>query len=681
MRPEQTSAAEVARLERELAEARQALYEARRAARRADATTEALLRHAPVALSMMDRDLRLLRVNLKWTEQTGLREDEVLGRCIYDVMPWSRMHAALHRRALQGDVVANDEFAFTHVDGTAHSGRLELRPWRTPEGEIGGLFALSLDTTETMRVRDAIRRVEQRLTLALQISESMVWEMSFRDRRLFATGAVTAIYDEPPTFKAFTEDLFVAVHPEDRERVAQVWKRHIEEGRPFRTEYRVKRRDGLSVWVDAVAETLRDDEGRPERVVGVLRNITQSRQDRVAVAMAREAAEAANRAKSEFLANMSHEIRTPLNGVMGVAGALARTALTSDQRQMVELIETSAETLEQLLTDILDLARVEAGRLEIKDEPFDLSALLRATAALFEARAREKWVGFELVMGEGCEGRFVGDAVRLRQILANLLSNAVKFTEAGRVRLRVEAEPDARTGKTALRFVVEDTGIGFDPSVAAELFERFRQADGSITRRYGGSGLGLAISKSLAERMGGQLYATSSPGEGSTFTLALPLPRAAAMETSAEEPAASAPARSERRLHVLLAEDHPTNRRVVELILRAAGVELTSVCNGAEAVEAFSACPFDLVLMDMQMPVMDGLSAIEAIRAHERARGAARTPILTLTANAMPDHARASRRAGADGHLTKPISAQALLDMVGRASLPPGETGSLLEAR
>jgi PAS domain S-box-containing protein len=637
------------------------------------AAFEAFLASSPIAITIFDRDLRFLKVSKFVTDRNGHSEADMIGRRLYDVMPYTRELAPLHQRCLAGEVCGLESWT-AHVPSGILQMRIDFVPWLDADGSVAGIVAASYDITDLVRARDSVRRAEQRLTLALEISQSLVWEMSFRDRRLFATGAVSAIYDEPPTYKAFADDLFVAVHEEDRPRVQVAWKDHIDNGRPFRTEYRINRRDGEDVWVDAVAETLRDEAGAPERVVGVLRNVTQHKQDQIAVVHARVAAETANRAKSEFLANMSHEIRTPLNGVMGVAGALARTELADDQRQMVDLIESSAQTLERLLSDILDLARIEAGRFEIKHETFDLSATLHAVAALFEPKAAEKGVAFELQIAPSCSGSFAGDSVRLRQILTNLLSNAVKFTETGAVRLTVEPAVGGTAAAPRIRFTVEDTGIGFDPAAAPQLFERFQQVDGSITRRYGGSGLGLAISKSLAESMEGSLEASSQPGGGSVFTLNLPLDRVSAHEAAPTEPECVGqlpdigPDRPTPR--ILLAEDHPTNRKVVELILSAIDVDLISVVNGAEAVEATAAQNFDLILMDMQMPVMDGLTAIRAIRARERAEGLTPTPILALTANAMPEHVRASLQAGAGGHLTKPISAQVLLDAVANACAP-----------
>jgi CheY-like chemotaxis protein/anti-sigma regulatory factor (Ser/Thr protein kinase) len=387
------------------------------------------------------------------------------------------------------------------------------------------------------------------------------------------------------------------------------------------------------------------------------------RESAEALKRAADEAAAANRAKSEFLANMSHEIRTPLNGVMGVAGALAKTTLTSAQTEMVSLIETSAKTLETLLSDILDLARIEAGKMELRPEPFDLATSVNACTALFDAAAQAKGLDMEVVIASAALGAYVGDAARIRQILSNLLGNAVKFTQTGRIRLTVQA----RRGETSseLRFEVSDTGIGFDAETKARLFSRFEQADGSITRRFGGSGLGLAICRSLAEAMGGRLEADARPGQGAVFILTVELPRCVGAfdlwcEVSEEE-AAHDPMVGMR---VLLAEDHPTNRRVVELILGAAGVDLTCVENGAEAVEAFRTGVFDLILMDMQMPVMDGLTAIAKIRELERQASAPSTPTYVLTANAMPEHVSASLQAGADGHLSKPILADALLERV-----------------
>ncbi len=397
-------------------------------------------------------------------------------------------------------------------------------------------------------------------------------------------------------------------------------------------------------------------------IVTVVNDITDLKRDAEALAQARDAAEAANRAKSEFLANMSHEIRTPLNGVIGLTQALARTDLAHDQREMLDLIQSSGHTLQALLSDILDLARVESGRLEIADEPFDLARAVSDAAQLHAASAADKGLQFFVEIEPEAHVWVRGDVVRIKQVLTNLVSNAVKFTTNGFVSLTACVGKDA-AGAPILRFTVEDTGVGFDAAAKARLFTRFEQADGTITRRFGGTGLGLAICRQLAGMMRGDLDCESEPAGGSAFILTVPLIRA---EAPAEVAVlASAPVDpSAQRRRVLIADDHPTNRKVVELILAQAPVDLISVEDGAQALTACRAQAFDLVLMDMQMPIMDGLTAVREIRLHEAALGLTPTPIVMLTANALPDHIAAGQAAGADRHLAKPFDAAELLSLV-----------------
>ena len=373
---------------------------------------------------------------------------------------------------------------------------------------------------------------------------------------------------------------------------------------------------------------------------------------------ARRRAEAANHAKSEFLANMSHEIRTPLNGVVAMADTLSRSKLPEREREMVEVVRASGVTLERLLSDILDSAKIEAGQVAIEPAPFGLGDAVREVAGLYRAAAEQKEVALELSIEPALDRRVFGDGVRVRQILSNLVSNALKFTAEGSVSISVAGEDDR------VRFSVRDTGVGFDAEQKARIFARFQQADGSITRRFGGTGLGLAISRDLATLMGGSFDCESVPGEGSTFWFELDLP---ACEDAVSEPAlapADAEAVDGRPMRILLADDHPANRKVIEIMLAGLEAELTSVENGKLAVDAYQEGEFDLVLMDMQMPVMDGLAAVRAIRAHEAASGGARTPVLMLTANALAEHVAAGRAAGADGHLAKPITLAALLAAV-----------------
>ncbi|MDH4385588.1 MAG: ATP-binding protein [Caulobacter sp.] len=408
-------------------------------------------------------------------------------------------------------------------------------------------------------------------------------------------------------------------------------------------------------------------------VVQIVKSLAQeARQYEAAVQEARAAAAA----RDVFLANMSHEIRTPLNGLVGVAQALAQTPLTPAQQDMVALISGSGRVLERLLSDVLDTAKIEAGGFTLEDVRFELRSEIEAAAHLMRERAAEKGLMFQVHFSSAAEGTFVGDAVRLRQIVANLASNAVKFTEAGSVQLIVDVQGDGPDSRLIIS--VEDDGIGFDSQAAERLFQPFSQADSSITRRFGGTGLGLSISRSLAEAMGGALTASSIPGVGSKFLLKLPIQRVAPakvagpMESRNQTLQSSLPGISQlettdsgpeqRPLRVLLAEDHPTNQKVVRLFLEPHGMEVVTAENGQMAVEFWRTGRFDVILMDMQMPVMDGVTAVRLIREAEASTGRARTPIAMLTANAMAEHRTTALAVGADIHITKPISPTVLLE-------------------
>jgi len=387
-------------------------------------------------------------------------------------------------------------------------------------------------------------------------------------------------------------------------------------------------------------------------------DITASKLAKASLHAALDQAEQASQAKTAFLANMSHEIRTPLNGIVAGADLLARGELSPRARELVEIIGHSGRSLERLLSDILDLVRIEARQVTVENQPFDLGELTRSVGALCALRAEEKGVLLEIRVDPAAQQTVIGDDARLRQVLTNLVSNAVKFTDRGRVTLDVAVEADERA-----RFSVRDTGIGFDAAEKSRIFERFQQADASFTRRFGGTGLGLAISRELVELMGGVLCCDSAPGEGSTFWFSLPLPvHQRALDEEMADPALEPPAMP----RVLVADDHPTNRKIVELML-AEVAEVFSAENGRDAVDLCAAVAPSLILMDMQMPVMDGLDAVREIRAREAATGATRTPIIMLTANARPEHVRASRQAGADLHLEKPITSAMLFSAIGRA--------------
>ena len=416
-------------------------------------------------------------------------------------------------------------------------------------------------------------------------------------------------------------------------------------------------------------------EGR-HAIIGALIDVTAqtvAEQELLATAererLARDAAESASLAKTEFLANMSHEIRTPLNGVVAMADLLGETELQPAQREMVDIVRTSGQMLSHLLADILDSARIESGKLEIERAEVDVVDLLRSVVGLYRLQAEAKSLALRLESGGFEELRIWGDPVRLRQIVGNLVSNALKFTEQGSVTVSLE-----RAAAGEIRLMIEDTGIGFDPGQKDRLFGRFQQADGTITRRFGGTGLGLAISRELALLMRGDLDCASVPGRGSRFWVTLPF-EAVAASHDAPPPAPTEMAVQTDSLRVLLADDHPTNRRVVELMLADTGIELTTAENGREALDLFRTQAFDVILMDMQMPVMDGLTAVREIRREEAGSDRPRTPVVMLTANVLPEHIAASAEAGADGHLPKPLSVQALFAAIEDAAATADDAG------
>ncbi|WP_443747134.1 PAS domain S-box protein [Asticcacaulis solisilvae] len=442
------------------------------------------------------------------------------------------------------------------------------------------------------------------------------------------------------------------IHPDDRERARTRWDSARETGDPFEIQYRLKRADGVYRWTLGRATAVRE-RGRIVRWYGTCTDI----QDLVD---ARQKAEEANIAKSEFLANMSHEIRTPMNAIVGIANLMALSKpLTPRQEDFVRTLNVSAKSLLELINDLLDVARIEAQTIEFEAVPFNLDALIREVSSMMNVRVREKGLDFR-VEDDCAQGRqFVGDPTRIRQIVLNLCSNAVKFTEKGHVAIIVgcEAGDEADVERVSLR--VEDTGIGIAADKLSSIFDKFVQADSSITRRYGGTGLGLAITQTLAEALGGEIRVESVEGQGSAFTVVLPLRVAEAPVAVAAEPLAVRTPGGVRRA-ALLVEDHDPNVLVATSFLDAFGFDTDVAGNGLQAYEMAKARAYDVVLMDVQMPGMNGFDATQLIRQYERQRGRARMRIIGMTAHAMAGDRERCLAAGMDDYIAKPFDPKTL---------------------
>ena len=519
------------------------------------------------------------------------------------------------------------------------------------------VHGISQDISALVEARREVEEQNKRLRIALAAAHASVVEVDYERRLAWSSPEFVEQVGYALTFEQATRPIWPCLVEADIPAVEAAVRGWVGGATPEPLEVRVRKAGGDERWVRIFNEIQRDEHGRLARTISLMIDVDAQKRQQLALVEAEKAAQAATEAKSQFLANMSHELRTPMNGVIGVLHLLKAQALPQEAASLVAEALSCGGMLQALLDDIVDFSRIEAGRLELSQEAVDPQAVIESVAGLVRHQADEKGIGFSVEVS-ALPAWIAADGLRLRQCLFNLVGNAIKFTREGQVVVRasISTRDPAR-----LRIEIEDTGIGIADEIQSVLFERFRQADPSTTRRFGGSGLGLAITRKLAQMMGGDVGCRSTPGEGSLFWLDLPM-------REVGPPAAAEPEDllALEGLRVLVVEDNATNRMIVRKMLESLGAQVTTAEDGEEGAELAVTAAFDLILMDVQMPRLDGVGATRRIRTSRSA--AARIPIVGLTANVLSHQREDYLAAGMDAVLGKPISPVALLQEILRIS-------------
>ena len=575
---------------------------------------------------LKDRDGKFITINTSLERMTGMSREDLKGKTDYDIAPqevaddW-RTHDT--RVMATGQAIQIEEVA--DLQDGHHVFLANKFPLVDSGGQVYGVGSISHDITDRKRMEDALRKSEQELRALAEAVPNIVWatrsdgwNIYFNQQWMDYTGLTLE--------ESYGHGWNIPFHPDDKQRAWDAWQCATQHDEPYLVECRLRRADGVYRWWLIHGVPMRGANGEIQKWFGTCTDIEERKQAEEAMQRAKEAAEAANVAKSQFLTNMSHELRTPMNAILGMIDVALPKALDSTVQDCLQTAKGSADLLLTLLNDLLDSAKIESGKMELESAPFSLRRLLDQITRVLSVRASEKGLAFYCRVPDETPDVITGDRMRVQQVLLNLAGNAIKFTERGEVEMSLHAL--SHNDEAHLEFAVRDTGIGIPPADLDRLFQPFAQVDPSMSRRFGGTGLGLAISKSLVEMMGGRIWVKSEAGKGSTFSFSVRLPLAKELPADLDLPVAVAAAAC-TQLHILLVEDNPANQKLATYILEDRGHLVEVAGDGQEAVYLTEQNRYDVILMDVQMPGMDGLEATAAIR--KREDGGSRVPIIAMT--------------------------------------------------
>ncbi|NET80350.1 response regulator [Okeania sp. SIO1F9] len=641
----------------------------------------------PVGIFRTDMIGNCTYVNDRWSQIAGISVEAATGS------GWQQglhpddqvMVTTAWKQFIQGKHSGQMEYRLQHPDGTVKWVYAQaVAEWDT-EGQKIGYVGTITDISCRKQVEETLRKSETHLKAAQKIGKLGSWEFNITTGIVAWSDETFRIFGQSPEVKTLTYENFLElVHPEDRESIDRAVQTTIATAQPYKIEYRIYQPDGSLVYTSNRGRPMRDISGKVTHLIGTVQDITDHKLAEQQLREAKETAEYANHAKSEFLALMSHEIRTPMNGILGLTHLALQTDLTHYQQDYLTKIQSSARSLLEIINDILDFSKIEVGKLELESIPFELDEILNHIKNILALKAAEKGLELLFQVGDEIPQYLIGDSLRLTQVLMNLASNAVKFTETGSVTIGVELLTYSQE-TVCLKFQVQDTGIGISPSQMEKLFQPFSQVDAFTSRKYGGTGLGLAICKGLVNIMSGTIGVESELGKGSIFYFELELGYLWEPDDDSDYPVFTDSRESQlsylvefeaiQGADILLVEDNAVNQQIAQELLQKVGLKVDCATNGKEAIAKVMEQIYDLILMDIRMPEMDGLEATRRIRslAKEDNSGTewfATVPIIAMTANAMDIDKTKSSAAGMNYHLSKPVNPQELYETLLKWIIP-----------